>query len=392
MSTPSGGARRLGVRTALVDGEWIAGDVEVAADGTVAAVGVGGGSGAVGTGVAIPGLVDLQVNGFGGVDLRHAGADGYRVAGEALAAHGATSVQPTFFGLSVDGYRDALETLAEIRAEQQGALRDGRPTGCRFLRAHLEGPFLNARFKGAHDERTFLDPSIEVADTLVSSGEVGFVTVAPELPGGLDLVRHLVERGVVVSIGHSDADDIWTRAAMEAGARHLTHCWNAHRRLTSRDPGPAAVALARTHLVVGLIADGVHVADEIVRLTLHAARGRVAATTDAIAPAGLVGADGPSDGWDVGDGLAVTVRDGRATLPDGTLAGSVATPDGILRNLLRCGADLPVAVDACGGVQRRLLGLDDVRVRPGDVADLVVLDDTMSVHRSLVAGHEVHRA
>ncbi|HNB94939.1 MAG TPA: hypothetical protein PLX07_08180, partial [Microthrixaceae bacterium] len=105
-----------------------------------------------------------------------------------------------------------------------------------------------------------------------------------------------------------------------------------------------------------------------------------------------VGADGPSDGWDVGDGLAVTVRDGRATLPDGTLAGSVATPDGILRNLLRCGADLPVAVDACGGVQRRLLGLDDVRVRPGDVADLVVLDDTMSVHRALVAGHEVHRA
>lgn len=90
MSTPSGCARRLGVRTALVDGEWIAGDVEVAADGTVAAVGVGGGSGAVGTGVAIPGLVDLQVNGFGGVDLRHAGADGYRVAGEALAADGAT--------------------------------------------------------------------------------------------------------------------------------------------------------------------------------------------------------------------------------------------------------------------------------------------------------------
>jgi len=388
MSTPSAGARRLGVRTALVDGEWIAGDVEVAADGTVAAVGVGGGSGAVGTGVAIPGLVDLQVNGFGGVDLRHADADGYRVAAEALAAHGATSVQPTFFGLSVDGYRDALETLAEIRTEQQGALRSGRPTGCRFLRAHLEGPFLNARFKGAHDERTFLDPSIEVADTLVSTGEVGFVTLAPELPGGLDLVRHLVGRGVVVSIGHSDADDIWTRAAIEAGARHLTHCWNAHRRLTSRDPGPAAVALARTHLVVGLIADGVHVADEIVRLTLHAARGRVAATTDAIAPAGL---DDPSRSADAAD-LPITVRDGRATLPDGTLAGSVAAPAEVLRQVLRVGGDLVAAVDACGGVQRRLLGVDDVRVRPGDVADLVVLDDTMSVHRTLVAGHEVHRA
>jgi len=388
MSTPSGGARRLGVRTALVDGEWIAGDVEVAADGTVAAVGVGGGSGAVGTGVAIPGLVDLQVNGFGGVDLRHADADGYRVAGEALAAHGATSVQPTFFGLSVDGYRDALETLAEIRAEQQQSLDRGGLRGCRFLRAHLEGPFLNARFKGAHDERTFLDPSIEVADTLLRTGEVGFVTLAPELPGGPDLVRHLAARGVVVSIGHSDADDICTRVAVEAGARHLTHCWNAHRRLTSRDPGPAAVALARSELVVGLIADGVHVADEVVRLTLGAARGRVAATTDAIAPAGL---DDP-DRWTEAGDLPVTVRDGRATLPDGTLAGSVATPIGVLRQLLRVGLDLASAVDACGGVQRRLLGLDDVRVRPGDVADLVVLDDTMSVRRTLVAGHEVHRS
>ena len=389
MSTPVSGARRLGVREALVDGEWVAGDVEIGSDGTVAAVGVGTGrSGSVGTDVAVPGLVDLQVNGFGGVDLRHADAEGYRVAGESLAAHGATAVQPTFFGLSVEGYRTALEVLAEVRSDQRQSLDRGGLRGCRFLRAHLEGPFLNARFKGAHDERTFLDPSIEVADTLLRTGEVGFVTLAPELPGGPDLVRHLAARGVVVSIGHSDADDICTRVAVEAGARHLTHCWNAHRRLTSRDPGPAAVALARSELVVGLIADGVHVADEVVRLTLGAARGRVAATTDAIAPAGL---DDP-DRWTEAGDLPVTVRDGRATLPDGTLAGSVATPIGVLRQLLRVGLDLASAVDACGGVQRRLLGLDDVRVRPGDVADLVVLDDTMSVRRTLVAGHEVHRS
>ncbi|MBS1839022.1 MAG: N-acetylglucosamine-6-phosphate deacetylase [Actinobacteria bacterium] len=389
MSDPVPGARRLGVREALVDGEWVSGDVEIGAAGTVAAVGVGGGrSDPVGTDVAIPGLVDLQVNGFAGVDLRDADAEGYRVAAESLAAHGATAVQPTFFGLSVDGYRDALGALAEIRTEQQQALERGALRGCRFLRAHLEGPFLNARFKGAHDERTFLDPSVAVADTLLRTGEVGFVTLAPELPGGLDLVRHLVERGVVVSIGHSDASDTCTMAAVDAGARHLTHCWNAHRRLTSRDPGPAAVALARTHLVVGLIADGIHVADEVVRLTLAAARGRVAATTDAIAAAGL---DDP-DRWTEEADLPVTVRDGWATLSDGTLAGSVATPVEVLRQLLRVGLDLASAVDACGGVQRRLLGLDDVRARPGDVADLVVLDDTMSVRRTLVAGHEVHRS
>jgi len=218
------------------------------------------------------------------------------------------------------------------------------------------------------------------------------VTLAPELVGGIELVRHLAGLGVVVSIGHSDADDDTTVAAIDAGARHLTHCWNAHRRLTSRDPGPAAVALVRPLLAVGLIVDRVHVADETVRLTLKAAEGRVAATTDAIAPAGLVPRSGDNGTWDVGSGLAVTVAEGRATLADGTLAGSVATPVDLVRNLMWLGLDLEDAVDACGGVQRRLLGLDDVRVRPGDVADLTVLEDDMSVLRTLVDGHEVHAA
>lgn len=382
------GGRLLGVGAALVDGEILGGDVCVGRDGTVESVGVP----YVGrrSSMAVPGLVDLQVNGFAGVDLRHADEDGYRAAGAALAAHGATAVQPTFFGCSVDGYVDALSVLAAVRHRRLGDVPS--PTGCRFLPAHLEGPFLNPTFKGAHDARTFLEPSVEVADRLVGTGQVGLVTLAPELVGGIELVRHLAGLGVVVSIGHSDADDDTTVAAIDAGARHLTHCWNAHRRLTSRDPGPAAVALVRPLLAVGLIVDRVHVADETVRLTLKAAEGRVAATTDAIAPAGLVPRSGDNGTWDVGSGLAVTVAEGRATLADGTLAGSVATPVDLVRNLMWLGLDLEDAVDACGGVQRRLLGLDDVRVRPGDVADLTVLEDDMSVLRTLVDGHEVHAA
>lgn len=381
------GGRLLGVGAALVDGAILGGDVCVGRDGTVESVGVP----YVGrrSSMAVPGLVDLQVNGFAGVDLRHADEDGYRAAGAALAAHGATAVQPTFFGCSVDGYVDALSVLAAVRHRRLGDVPS--PTGCRFLPAHLEGPFLNPTFKGAHDARTFLEPSVEVADRLVGTGQVGFVTLAPELVGGIELVRHLAGLGVVVSIGHSDADDDTTVAAIDAGARHLTHCWNAHRRLTSRDPGPAAVALVRPLVAVGLIVDRVHVADETVRLTLKAAKGRVAATTDAIAPAGTTSEpDAPP--WDVGSGMAVSVTDGRATLADGTLAGSVATPIEILRNLMRIGLDLDDAVDCCGGVQRRLLGLDDVRVRPGDTADLVVLDDDVSVLRTLVAGDEVFAA
>jgi N-acetylglucosamine-6-phosphate deacetylase len=385
VTAPSAG-RLLGVGSAVVDGALLAGDVRIGADGRVAEVGVP--VDRPGDAVAVPGLVDLQVNGFAGVDLRRSDPDGYRVAGEALAAHAATAVQPTYFGLRLDRYVAALDVLAAVAADQAAALGRGEPWGCRFLPAHLEGPFLNVAFKGAHDERTFLAPSIEAADRLLATGQVGFMTVAPELPGGIELVRHLSDRGVLVSIGHSDADVDATLAAIGAGARHLTHCWNAHRRLTSRDPGPAAVALARPDLVVGLIPDGVHVADETVRLTLHSAAGRVAATTDCIPPAGLASLGT----WEEEPGMTVTVRDGRATLADGTLAGSIATPDDVLRNLVGLGLDLTEAVDACGGVQRRLLGLDDVRLRPGDVADVAVLDGGLQPRRTLVAGHEVFAA
>ncbi len=393
--------RVLGVRAAIVDGEVVEGDVRVADDGTIADVGVatagGGGAGVHSGRIAVPGLVDLQVNGFAGVDFRHADPDDYATAGAALAAHGATAVQPTLFGMSVEGYLEALGVLDGIAARRSAWPPNAPARGCRFLPAHLEGPFLSPTFKGAHDPQTFLAPSTAVADRLVDTGQVGFMTVAPELPGGIDLVGHLCRRGVVVSIGHSDADVDQTVAAIGAGARHLTHCWNAHRRLTSRDPGPAAVALARPDLVVGLIVDGVHVADETVRLTLHAAAGRVAATTDCIALAGVVArplATTPTEPlqWEDAPGMTVTVCDGRATLVDGTLAGSVATPIDVLRNLVRLGLGLPAALDACGGVQRRLVGVDDVRLRPGDVADVVVLDDRLDVVRTLVAGAEVHAA
>jgi N-acetylglucosamine-6-phosphate deacetylase len=365
--------RRLGVARALVDGELVDGDVEVGDDGRIAAVGLRGTSG---SGTAVPGFVDLQVNGVGGVDLRAADPDGYAVAARVLAAHGAVAVQPTFFSLGLDGYRSALGVLAEVRAA------DPSPAGCRFLPAHLEGPFLSPGRVGAHLAATFLPPDPDVLDGLLDAGPVGMVTLAPELPGALDAVGRAVAAGVVVSVGHTEATAAQVRAAADAGARHLTHCWNAHRRFAPRDPGPAGAALADPRLTVGLIADLVHVAPETVALTAAAARGRLAATTDAIAPAGT-GADLWQDGR-----AAVHVDGGAARLADGTLAGGVATPDVLLRNLLRCGLDVAEAVDACGGAQRRLLGREPVHLRPGDPADVAVLDDSWRPVRTLVGGGE----
>lgn len=353
---------RVGVAAALVDGELVAGDVEVDREtGRVAAVGEPADPGA--QGVAVPGLVDLQVNGVGTVDLRRCGVEGFREVALELASSGATAIQPTFHSQSLDAYEASLGVLREVLGAP--------PAGCRFLPAHLEGPFLSATWAGAHDPATLLEPDPALLERLLAAGPVGFVTIAPELPGALALVRLLVGRGVVVSIGHSDADAARVRAAVEAGARHLTHCWNAHRRMTARDPGPAGVALAEPGVVVGLVADMVHVAPEVARLTIAAAPGRVAATTDSVA---------------VPHGASLSV--GVARLPDGTIAGGVARPDDCLRNLLRLGLGLPAAVDACGGVQRRLLGLPPVLLRPGDPADVVVLDDAMRPVRTLVAGVE----
>lgn len=359
------GARRLGVARALVGATLVPGDV-VVEDGRVVAVGEPSPGG---TGTAIPGLVDLQVNGFAGVDLRRAGPGDWEVAGRALASCGAVAVQPTFYSCTPEGYRDALGSLSD----HVGAAGSSPPRGCTFLPAHLEGPFLSPAWSGAHDTDTFAEPDRSLLDELLAAGPVGMVTLAPELAGALDLVGELARRGVVASVGHTDATAAELRAAVDAGARHLTHCWNAHRRFTARDPGPAGAALADARVTVGLIADLVHVAPETLTMTARAAGSRLAATTDAVELAGTGGAGPP-------------------LTADGVLAGGAATPDRVLANLVAAGLPLAQACDACGGAQRRLLGMPDVRLVPGDPADVVVVADDLAVLRTLVGGEELWSA
>lgn len=348
---------RLGVAAALVDGDLRRGDVEVDDDGLIVAVGLGAG---VGESIAVPGLVDLQLNGVAGVDLRSADPQGYAIAARALAAHGATAVQPTFYSQSFDAHLESLRVLGEVLERP--------PVGCRMLPAHVEGPFLAPARRGAHRSEDLLEPDLDVLGALLSSGPVGCMTLAPELEGAVDVVRHLVGAGVVASIGHTDATAAQVRAAVAAGARHVTHCWNAQRPPLARDPGPVGVALSESRLTVGLIADLVHVDAEVVALTMAAAAGRVAATTDSVQFAGL-----DVSRWPAGDGLP-TLVDGAPRLADGTIAGGVALPDDCLRNLVSVGVPLAAAVDACGGAQRRLLDMAPVRLVPGEHADLVVLD------------------
>jgi len=360
---------RLGVRAALLDGDLVLGDV-VIEDGRIVAVGVDPASGA---GIAVPGFVDLQVNGFGGVDFLAAGVEDFRRARRVLARFGVTSFQPTLVSSPVAVIEGALEVIAN---GSDGA-------GARVLGVHLEGPFLSVAFKGAHDERHLVPPDLALAGRLCAAGPVTYMTVAPELAGGLDLVGWLVARGITVALGHTDADAATAHAAYNLGARTVTHLYNAQRRFTARDPGVTGVALTRADVTVQVIADFVHLAPETVLGAYLAARGRFLVVTDAIAAAASTAGD-----YGLGD-RTIHVDGTAARLHDGTLAGSILTMDQALRNLVRLGVPLAAAVEALATVPATLVGRPELgTLRPGTPADIAVLDDTNHVMRTLVHGQE----
>jgi N-acetylglucosamine-6-phosphate deacetylase len=360
--------RRLGVEAALVGGTLVRGDVEIA-DGRVWAVGV---NGRPGKGIASPGFVDLQVNGFGGVDFFSADRGGYERAGEALLQSGVTAYQPTFITSPEDELEAALHELP-----QDG---DRAP---HVLGAHLEGPFLAPARLGSHPDSARRDPDAALLMRLLEAGRVSHVTLAPELPGALELVDLLRARGVTVACGHSDATADEARAAFRRGARTVTHLFNAMRPFAAREPGLAGAALADPSVPVQVILDGVHLADDTAKLVWHVASGRVALVTDAVAAAG------------VGDGsyrlgsVEVDVTDGVARRL-GVLAGSTVTMIEAVRNLVQLGASIEAALSAATEVPARIAGRSDVgRLDPGARADLVVLDDNVEIERVLAAGEDV---
>lgn len=353
--------RRLGVEAAVVGGVVVPGDVTVC-DGEIRAVArpVSGSA----RGIAVAGFVDWQVNGFGGVQFGSADQQGFTRAATALSAAGIAWAAPVLLNTSLEGYLSGLGELGEFRRAAPGG---------GLLGAHLEGPNLSPRWCGAHDPLNFAPGEPDLVRRLVDAGPVSLVTLAPEVHGVMEMVPAWCGAGVTVSIGHSDADAATCAAARRAGASAITHCWNAHRRFAPRDPGPAGWALSDPGVTVGLIADGVHVAPEVLAMTFAAARGRVAVTTDAIAPAGTPWArEGGSAG-------GITVSGGEARLDDGTLAGSVATPSDMLGVLLAAGVAFPEAVESLSVPQSSALGLPSNRLRPGDRADVTVLGESHEI-------------
>jgi len=334
-------------------------------DGRIAAVGP------LAEGVApawtlVPGFVDLQVNGIDTVDVATAHDGEWEALDNALLAQGVTAWCPTLVSAPLDRYPAALARIV-------GAA--GRPGAHpAILGAHLEGPFLGDRH-GAHPDGFVGAPDPEWAAGLEG---VGLMTVGPEAPGALDLIRSLVDRGVVVAIGHTAADPDTVTAAVDAGATLFTHLFNASGTVGARSPGPVGAALTDDRLTASLIADLVHLDPRTLDLAIRAKPvDRVVLVTDAVAW---------RSPWAQERGIRLV--DGAPRLPDGTIAGSALTMDRAVRNLVQVvGVDLADAVRFASTNPARLMGCADRGVLAvGARADVVALDRDLQVAQVWIAG------
>ena len=329
--------------------------------------------------LVVPGFVDVQCNGAVGVDIT---ADPERLweVAAALPRWGVTSWLPT-----------VVTAPPAIRARALATLRSGPPSGRDDVRLfamplglHLEGPFLAPERRGAHPAKHLRapDPSLVADEGWSRQSGVALVTLAPELPRALDVVRELVAAGVVVSAGHSSASAEEATAAIDAGITAVTHLFNAMGPLHHRDPGLAGVALSDERVRVGAIADGIHLHPATVALAARALGDRLCLVTDAVAALGM-----PAGRVPLGVLEAFATEDG-VRLADGTLAGSDLSLDRAVRNLVAfAGVSLPEAVAAATMAPAALLGLGDRGViRAGAVADLTLLDAGGAVVATVVGG------
>nr|WP_218885572.1 amidohydrolase family protein [Kineococcus aurantiacus] len=316
----------------------------------------------------VPGFVDVHCHGGGGASFGGPVEDAATVVAT-HRAHGTTTLVASLVTRPVEELAATLDAYADLVA-------DGVLAG-----VHLEGPWLSPDHRGAHDPALLRTPDPADLDRLLGTGLVRVVTIAPELPGGLDAVRRTAAAGAVAAVGHTGAGADVVREAVEAGATWATHLFNAMPPLHHRDPGPVAALLEDERVTVELIADGVHLHPLTVSLAAHrAGPGRVALVTDAMA------ATGSADGrYRLGD-LDVDVVGGVARLVEGgSIAGSTLTLDRALRfAVTRAGLELDDALAAVTSTPARGLGRTDVgHLEPGARGGAVVLTDDLTVHRVL---------
>src|SRR6266536_1370342 len=336
-----------------------------------------------GDAVLVPGFVDIHMHGGAGLDVMRALPSELPRLGKFLTAHGVTGYFATTVAAPLDSTCAALGRLAdaiEASSPSNGGSDHARPLGI-----HLEGPFLSHKRRGVHPPENLVTPTVAIFDRLwqAARGHVRMLTIAPEIPGAMEVIAEAARRNVCVSIGHSDAEMLIARDAIKAGARHATHTFNAMRPLDHRDPGILGEVLSDDSITADIIVDGIHVAPEVVKVFLQAkGRDRAVLITDAISATGM-----PDGRYQLGP-IEVDVKDGKCTF-NGSLAGSVLTMDRAVRNVMKfSGWSLRDAVQAATLNAARAVGLSGHHgvLASGAVADFTVLSPAGDVIKTIVAG------
>nr|WP_220476455.1 N-acetylglucosamine-6-phosphate deacetylase [Microcella alkalica] len=327
-------------------------------------------------GTLTPGFIDLHGHGGAGAGFDE-GAQGIASALAVHRRHGTTRSVISLVANPIESLVGSLRLIARLAATD--------PT---IVGAHLEGPFLAPARRGAHAAEHLLAPEEDVVEILLSAAAGALVqaTIAPELPGAMEAIRRLSGAGVVVGVGHTEADETTARAAFDAGARLLTHAFNAMPGIHHRAPGPVAAAIDDDRVVLELVLDGVHVHPSVARIAFRSAPGRIALVTDAMAAAGS------ADGFYRLGSLNVTVQGGIALLNGtSTIAGSTLTQDVALRTAISAGIGEVAAVEALTTTPARVLGRQREwgMLAAGFAADLVALDADLRVERVWAAGEPV---
>lgn len=329
----------------------------------------------------LPGLVDVQVNGAGGymfsLDISQ---EQYNVAARALAMLGTTAVCPTI----ITGPPKDMLRAVSLAAQMCESGTDGAD----FVGIHIEGPFLSERKRGGHAKEYLRPPSRDFTRELLDTGRgwVKIFTLAPELPGALDVVDLLVSEGVHVSAGHTSANAAQVKLATDHGLSGATHLFNGMDGLTSRGPGVVGVALT-SDMHVGLICDFLHLSPETIQTVLQAKeRSRVYVTTDAVSPLGAT-----ADEFSL-YGVTVRVRDGGCYTDDGTLAGTATPQSAMVKNLvLGLGTSLSTAVDMAANVPACLVGAKEHgKIEVGSWANLLVMSASLETEMVFVHGLQAY--
>lgn len=331
----------------------------------------------------VPGYIDMHVHGGGGSDVM----DGdYEAINQIAIAHshfGTTSFLPTTMTMSKDKIIRSLRSICE-------AVKKGT-AGAEILGIHMEGPYINPEKKGAQREEDIKKISLgEFLEFNQASGNlIRLVTIAPEMPGAIELIKYLYKQGIIASVGHTNATYVQTQAGIQAGLSHVTHTFNAMRGLHHREPGVIGAALTSPELTVEVIADGIHIHPIVLKILTKIKEGeKIVLITDSMRAAGL-----KEGTYDLG-GQEVIVTKGQARLKDGTLAGSVLTMDKAVKNMAsKVGVPLPKAIQMASFNPARSIGIDDKKgsLEPGKDADIVILNKNLETELTIVAGKIVYR-